>query len=393
MNQSAENQAQASPFALFVLGFRPFFPGAGAMAFAFILLWLHAYRTGASNDYYGFMVWHGHEMIFGYTAAVVAGFLLTAVRNWTDLPTLHGKPLAALTLLWLAGRVLPFFSLPHLVIALVDLAFLPILAIALAIPILKRKQTRNMAFLPIFVVFIFANCLVHFQVLGLTGGTARGGLYLALNVILVIIAIVAGRVLPFFTQRALGINLEKRQIVEILSFSSLVAFSIAELLVPGTWLITVLATATAVCHGIRLAGWHTSRLWSVPLLWVLFLGYAWLVLGFVLKACASAGFISPFLHLHAFATGCFGVLTLGMMVRVSLGHTGRPLIPDKPTILAFVLINMAALVRVILPIFFPGRGYGRFVEVSGGLWALAFLLFVIVYTPICIKPRPDGQPG
>ena len=169
--------------------------------------WLAALRGALVLPvYYDAITWHGHEMVFGYTVAVIAGFLLTAVRNWTGVPTARGASLALLAALWLAGRVAPLLPvlLPGWLIAVVDLAFLPALAAALARPLLLRPQPNQLLFLPLLLGLAIANALVHLQMLGVTTATARPGLYAAVDVIVLIIAVVGGRVLPFFTERGVG---------------------------------------------------------------------------------------------------------------------------------------------------------------------------------------------
>jgi uncharacterized protein involved in response to NO len=383
--------------ALFALGFRPFFLLAGTAAVALAALWVAAYVFGLfpANNYYDMLGWHSHEMVFGYGVAVVAGFLLTSVKNWTGIQTVQGKGLAALTALWLGGRVLPFFSgtLPHGLIALVDLAFLPALAMALAIPLLRHGQQRNLIFLPILAVMALANGMVHLQVLGLTGATARAGTYVAVDLIILLIAIIGGRVIPFFTERALpGATPRRWPVIERVSIVAVVVLALSELLELPTAAVAAIAVLGALSHAIRWWGWHERRVWSVPLLWVLYLGYGWVVVGFALKALAAAGQVTPFLALHAFTVGGIGVMTLGIMARVALGHTGRPLQPAKAAVWAFALINLATLARVALPLEAP-RWYVSSIALAGGLWMAAFLLFLAVYAPILIRPRVDGRPG
>jgi uncharacterized protein involved in response to NO len=202
-----------------------------------------------------------------------------------------------------------------------------------------------------------------------------------------------GRVIPFFTERTLsGVIAKRRPAIEWLSPASATALLIAELLLPNSMLAGGLAALAAVSNGIRLGGWYTNRFWRVPLLWVLHLGYAWVVAGFCLKALAAIGLVSPQFTVHTFTVGGIGVLTLGMMARVSLGHTGRPLKAARPVVLAFVLVNLAAVIRGILPIIFP-QWLPQLVALSGSLWVAAFSLFFLIYFPILTRPRIDGRPG
>jgi uncharacterized protein involved in response to NO len=215
-------ESRAAPrVALFNLGFRPFFLLAGISAFLLIPLWILFYTRGTTEfGYYTATYWHSHEMLFGYTVAVIAGFLLTAVRNWTDMPTPGGKALAGLVLLWLAGRIAPFVGddLPDWMIAALDIAFLPILAISLSVPLLRRRQTRNLVFLFILSALMLANVLVHVQLLGITQATVKPGLNLAIYLIVLLIAILGGRVIPFFTERGIvGATTRQWKAVEYLA--------------------------------------------------------------------------------------------------------------------------------------------------------------------------------
>jgi len=383
-------------FTLFALGFRPFFLLAAIFAVVLIAIWAGAFVINRPlTTYYGMTGWHSHEMIFGYACAVIAGFLLTAVRNWTGMQTPAGPPLAALSALWLAGRIMPFFPevLPYWFTALVDLLFLPALAFSLAIPLVRSGQKRNLFFIPLLGAFALADLLVHLEVMGFAYGFARAGVFLGLDLVILLIVIMGGRVIPFFTERALsGVSPKKRQWVEWSSIGSVIAFMLAELFLPDSILVGVMAGLAAVSNGLRLAGWYTKKFWAVPLLWVLHVGYAWVVMGFCLKALAALELVSPQLTFHAFTVGGIGVLTLGMMARVSLGHTGRPLKAAGPVAFAFVLITLAAVLRGIFPIIFP-YWFLQLVALSGGLWILSFLIFVVVYTPILISPRVDGGLG
>ncbi len=386
-----------SPAVLFALGFRPFFLAAGLAAVGLIGAWiavLHGFALPTAYDPIGGpMGWHAHEMLFGYVSAVIAGFLLTSVRNWTGLPTPTGWKLAALVALWLAGRAVPLFptSIPAGWIAAVDLAFLPALATALAFPLVRKGMARNLVFVPILVALAAANLCFHLQVLGVAA-TGRVGELLAVDLIVLLIAIIGGRVLPFFVGRALpGAAPASRPALDSLCLAAIVALAVLRLLEANTALRAVAGVAAAL-HGVRLAGWHDPRIWSAPLLWVLFVGYAWLVVGFALTALA--GFVPHLapLALHAFTAGAMGSMTLGMMTRVSLGHTGRPLVASRAAALGFAAILLAGLARVVAPAIAPGL-YHDLVLVAGGAWIAAFLPFVAASARILTRPRPDGRPG
>jgi len=380
---------------IFALGFRPFFLLAGWLAILLMAFWVPVFVGGVASDiYYAQIDWHSHEMIFGYTVAVIAGFLLTAVRNWTNTPTPSGLPLAGMGALWLIARILPILVaiFPRWLITAADLAFLPTLVTGIAVPLLQNKEKQNLIFLPLLAVLWSADLLVHADVLGLAPNLARKGVFLGLDVIILVIVIMGGRVIPFFTERALSVVLKRWRIVEWLSPVSVVLFLLTELFVPDSVTSASLAALAACANGARLAGWYTPRYWRVPLLWVLHLGYGWIILGFYLKAGTAVGLVPPQFTIHAFTVGGIGVLTLGMMARVSLGHTGRPLKVGAAMTTAFVLINLAAVGRGLLPPFFP-QFFSQLIVASGAFWIAAFTIFIIVYTPILIQPRVDGRPG
>ena len=382
--------------ALLDLGFRPFFLLAGITAILLMSLWISGYTLGRLEfGYYGSALWHGHEMIFGYTVAVISGFLLTAVRNWTGIQTPHGKPLAGLVLLWLAGRIAPFIpqALPAWVIAVVDMAFLPALAIALSVSLLRSRQKHNLVFLFILAALTAANMTIHLEVLGFTQDTANYGIYFAVYLIVFLIAIISGRVIPFFTEKAIpGITTRGWPAVEHLSLGALLVMAALHLTHAAPVLVAISALLAAIGHGARLYGWYQKTVWSIPLLWVLHLGYAWLVAGFILTAMSAAGVVDKLLAIHAFTTGAIGVMTLGMMARVSLGHTGRILHVGSAMSWAFVFANLAGLSRVFLPVISPDR-HRDWIILAGLFWGVAFAIFVISYVRILIQPRIDGRPG
>jgi uncharacterized protein involved in response to NO len=378
------------------LGFRPFFLLAGFSAVILMAMWVAAFVGGlAFSTYYGQIDWHSHEMIFGYTVAVVAGFLLTAVRNWTERPTPAGGYLGAMVALWLLGRILPFFpdAFPGWFIALVDLAFLPLVAVGIGVPLVRSGESRNLLFLPLLAALWAANFFVHAELLGFAPSLARKGIFLGLDLIVLLIVIMGGRVIPFFTERALpGVVMKRRSIIEWLSPLSVIMFLLADFFFAGSLLFASLAALGACANGIRLAGWYTHRYWRVPLLWVLHLGYGWIVVGFFLKVGAALGVVPSQFTVHGFTVGGIGVLTLGMMARVALGHTARPLSVGAAMVVAFGLVNLSAVTRGLLPILLP-EWFSPLIAVSGVLWITAFVVFIIIYTPILTQPRIDGCPG
>ena len=381
---------------LFGLGFRVFFAMAGLSALILIVLWNAIFKgTLTTDNYFANNYWHAHEMLLGYAVAVIAGFLLTAVRNWTGKPTLAGDKLAGLALLWLYGRILPFYAglLPDVLIAVIDFAFLPILAYQISKPIMQARHFKSLIFIGLLLLLTLGNGLIHGETLGLWQNTAWTGIQLVVATIIILILILAGRVFPFFTERGLsGTLLIRNPLLDALSIgSAVVVFALQLWAISGTFLFLT-AIFAAIVNSARLSGWYVQRIWYVPLLWILYAGYGWIILGFILTALSAYTWVLPSLALHAFTIGGIGVLTLGMMARVSLGHTGRALKASNAMAIAFVLINLAALLRVILPVALP-NWYNILIYGSTLSWLAAFSLFMFVYAPILTSPRIDGQEG
>lgn len=381
---------------LFNLGFRAFFALAGFSALTLIVLWSAMIKGELTHEtYFSQNYWHAHEMLLGYSVAVIAGFLLTAVKNWTGKPTLTGDQLAGLCLLWLYGRIIPFYEgvLPNGLIALIDFAFLPVMAYQIAKPILQAGQYKNLMFVGLLLLLALGNGLVHAEILGLQNNTAWLGFELVIATIILMILIIAGRVFPFFTERGLPGTLAIRNpLFDTLSITSAVlVFALQMADISGT-VLALAALFAVVANVARLSGWYVQKIWYVPLLWVLYVGYGWIILGFALTVLAAYSLVLPSLALHAFTLGGIGVLTLGMMARVSLGHTGRALRVSNAMAIGFMLINLAALFRVLLPALLPGW-YNVLVYASTFSWLAAFSLFIFVYAPILISARADGQDG
>lgn len=381
--------------ALFALGFRPFFLLAGLGAVGLVAAWAALFATGRPlTSYYGYINWHSHEMVFGFAAAAVAGFLLTATRNWTGVPTARGPVLAGLAVVWLLGRVLPLLpGVQPALVAAVDLAFLPLVALALAWAVYQAEHWKSMAFPVVLLILTAANVAIHLEVLGVTATTARAGVYAGVDLVVALITLMGGRVTPFFTEKALeGVRPRSWPWVERLAVPSVILVAAAEAFHPQPLAVGIAAGLAAAVNGVRWVGWLDRKVGSVPLLWVLHAAYGWLVLGFAMKALGAAGLVSPLLAVHALTVGGIGGATIGMMARVSLGHTGRTLDLPRGMATAFVLLNAAAIVRVLVPLVAPAE-YALWIGLSGVLWALAFAIFVVDYAPILFRPRIDGRPG
>ncbi len=370
-------------------GYRPFFLLAGVVAAAWVPLWLLV-RQGLAEPPASLAanVWHGHEMVFGFAVAVLAGFLLTAGRAWTGLPTASGAHLAALALLWLAGRVLLLLDIaPPAVAAAVDLAFLPALAATVAVPLLRARNHRNLVFLAVLAALFALNLLIHLGASGAAVWDSQRVFRLALDLFALAIALIGGRIIPAFTRNALPhAPVRARPRLDAAALAALPALIALDLAgEPGTATGAV-ALAAAGLHAVRLAGWGGGATVRAPILWVLHVGYLWLVLGLVLRGLSAlVDAVPPDAALHALGAGAVGTMTLAMMTRVALGHGGRPLVAARPIVLAYGLVIASAALRVAAP-FAGGAGYEHTLAVAGALWSAAFAVFTAVYLPILLAP-------
>ena len=380
------------PFALWNLGFRPFYLLASIFAAVSILLWIATYAGVLPGGYLRDPVWHAHEMLFGYTIAVITGFLFTAGRNWTGQPTPTGALLAAYAALWIAGRIVVL--LPYPVAAAVVNAAFPIAAAAgLAVPLVRSRNRRNYFFVALLVMLGVVTLAIHLAHAGYFAWPARAGLQVALDVVLFIIAVMAGRVVPMFTNNAIrGAGAARNPLVEKAGQGGVLLLVVADLLpLDPTWL-GVLALLVAIAHAARLLLWRPWRTLATPLVWVLHAAYAWVVVYLVLRALSAWGIIAPPLAIHALTIGVIGGMTIGMMTRTARGHSGRPLTADRYEVAAYVLVQAAALVRVFGGIALPSF-YLDTVVASGLCWSAGFALYAVRYWPILTRPRLDGKPG
>ena len=385
-------------FALAAKGFRPFFLLASAFAALIVPMWLLVIAGVVHpSAYLDATTWHAHEMVFGFAVAVIAGFLLTAVGNWTQRETLVGAPLLALSALWLVGRLAMFFSgaLPRGVVAAADLAFLPCVLVALARPVIAAKNRRNLVMLGVVAALLAANVVVHLDALGVVpAGSAHHACLVGVDLVVLVITIIAGRVFPMFTRNATGeSSIRSIPSLDVATVVGMVALTLLDVVAPESTFAAATAGVVGVLSASRAMHWGTRHTLRQPLLWILHAGYAWIPLGLLLRADAHFDPAVPVsLATHALTAGAIGSLTLGMMARVALGHTGRPLIATKPIAFAFAAVSAAALLRTIFPIFVPHRYFAALIA-AGALWSLAFLLYLLAYAPLLCRARIDGKPG
>lgn len=369
-------------------GFRPFFLGAGLWAVAAMALWL-AHLCGLIELRGAFdpIAWHAHEMLFGYGGAVLAGFVLTAIPNWTGRLPVRGPALAALALLWLAGRVAVLASIPSAAAAAVDLAFLAALAAVAGREIAVGRNWRNLPVAFALLLFGLANALTHVEALGLAE-TGAFGRRLGAAVLLTLIGLIGGRIVPSFTTNWLkkrgaarlpaGFDRVDRAAMAAIALA-LAAWAAA----PDAAATAALAAFGAAAAAIRLARWRGLATMSEPLLWVLHLGYAWLAVGLALVAVGAVLDLPPGAGWHALFTGAIGTMTLGVMTRATLGHSGQALHADRFTTAAYLLVGLAAASRLAAALV-PGDPVA-WLAAAAALWISAFLLFIIRYAPSLVR--------
>lgn len=389
-------------FVLFACGFRPFFLLAGFDALINMAVWLSAYRDPGLWPARALpaMYWHAHEMLFGFAAAAIAGFLLTAVPGWTGRPSYSGTPLASLIALWFAGRLAmaPLGLLPPVAVDAIDLAFFPAMILVLAPPLVQARKFRNLPFVGILAFFFMANLCFHLGMRDVVAAGEQISLGLAIDLVMILIVIIGGRIIPGFTKsglarRGIEIQLQGNRWIEILAIASIVAVLLGDVAMPFSPLNGAVALIAASAQTARLVQWQGHRTTRDPLIWVLHMGYAWLAIGLLLKATWLLAAV-PFAEkwVHALTVGAFATMILAVMTRASLGHTGRALIARPIIAACYAMISISALIRVFAPATFPTR-YDTIITISALFWMMAFGTFLLIFAPILTKPRVDGRPG
>jgi len=381
---------------LLAIGFRPFYLLASVFAVAAILFWLAGFNGRLPvGAYLQGVFWHSHEMLFGYIVAVMAGFLFTAVRNWTGLPTPSGVTLGGIVLLWILARVL-LVSGPSALAVILDVAFLPMIAIAVAIPILRSRNKRNYKIIGVLVAVSLLHFVFHMALGGqLPSWLSRASLFASIDLAVILFALVGGRVIPAFTRNAVaGSDPRHENWLEVIAFGSLLVIVLVTLLggafTFAAWVPTSLFIVAAVAHLLRLALWQPQVTLGNPLLWMMPVAYSWLPAALLLRALSTVAVIVPGAWIHALTMGALSSLMMAMMMRSTLGHTGRKLVASQMDILAFLLLQLAALLRVVA----GGTGdYQAVVVLSGVVWVLAFAVFIVRYLPMLVHSRVDGKPG
>lgn len=387
---------------IFRLAFRPLFLGGVLFSVVAMAWWTYFWAVPTHWEPYGGAVWwHGHEMLFGFGAAIVVGFLLTAVQSWTGVTGLRGAPLAVLALLWLSGRVVLGFGvmlgLPIWLAALVDVSFLLLASLAMAYPVLKAKQWRNLMFVPILFVLALLNATSHWAVINHQFNIATQALHGTIILFSLIITILGGRVIPAFTANTT--RCARKPPIKLLEITSLLSIIVLLIIaftgfdnVPAE-LLFIVSVVAALANAWRFSRWGILHSLPEPLLWSLHIAYIFIPLGFAMLALHSIGLMqNTSAALHSITVGAIGGMILGMISRVTLGHTGRQLAPPQIISLAYLFIFLAAIVRVAVPAWLPAFTLWG-IAIAGVLWIFAYGIYLVFYAHMLVTPRIDGQAG
>lgn len=386
---AAARRAYAGP-ALFSFGFRPFFFFGAIWSALVVPLWLFSYFHGESAALT--REWHIHEMIFGFLGAVIAGFLTTAVPNWTGRMPVIGAPLGGLVSLWILGRVAMLFQeVLGPVAAVADSLFLLVFAAVIWREVLAGRNWRNLPVCGLVTLFALANVAFHLPI----GAAVDVGVRMALGAATVLIGLVGGRIVPSFTRnwmtaRSLTPGPATFGDFDRVALGLTVAGAGLWVVAPQTPAAGVALALAGAAHLIRLTRWRGWRAAAEPLVWILHLGYGWLGAGllFLGGAALDPGLIPRSAGIHALTAGAVGVMTLAVMTRATRGHTGRPLAADAGTTAIYLTINAAALLRVASP--FAGGAQPLLLTASGLAWSLAFGGFALAYGRMLMLPRPKA---
>lgn len=384
---------QRSRNALFRLGFRPFYLLAALWAALAVPLWIAQYAGLLPPPLaYPALLWHAHEMTFGFALAVIVGFLLTGARAWTSLPTPTGGRLAALAALWVAARVFNYTG-PTGMAMLLDAAFIVASMLAIGIVLLKARNYRNLFVLAVLTAFLVANSLFHLAVAGRIDASPLKAARFFVFVIVLLTCVIGGRVIPTFTANALrGVRQWKDRRLDWASLAS-TALALLLALLPVSPAVVALACLVAAALQIaRLAGWNPWATRGAPILWILHVSYAWIPVGLVLLALGAFDIVPQAAGLHALTIGAIGGLIIGMITRTALGHTARPLKAQPTETTAYVLVQLAVLLR-LAPLLVPALPYLPWTTAAASAWSLAFVAYLLKYVGVLTSPRLDGRDG
>lgn len=391
---------------LLALAFRPFFLLGAPFASVSILIWLHRLSGGnATSNYLPGPLWHAHEMVFGLVAAVVAGFLLTAARNWTKRPTLHGTQLGLLVGLWFAGRAAMLIgATPAPLVAVLAVAFPLTLTLVLTRVLVRAGSRRNYKIIVLLAAYTAAAVVAHLDANGVLENLARPAIHAGVHLMVILVAVISGRIIPMFTRNRLSIKTHNLDAIDRLALlasvltGALAVYSHVEsnAIQPEGATSTsyaMIAGATGILHLTRMRTWGTRPALRVPMLAVLHVGYTWVGAGYILLGLSVADpTVSLTVALHALTIGGLGMLMIGMMARVGLGHTGRKIEAPRGITVAFILVCGAAIARLAAIVTPPQQLIATW-YLSGTLFVAGFLLYALSMSRVLLSPRPDGRPG
>lgn len=398
-----------SPHPILNLGFRVFFSGGAIFAIIVMVLWGLVFmgKTPIHAEKIYPFYWHAHEMLYGYTMAIIAGFLLTAVKTWTGIMMPYGYRLGMIFGSWLIARIaLAAIGLGvgavnvWLVVAMIfDLLFMALTAWAIIKAVMAVKQYKQMGIISKLVLLTIGNALYYWGVFNSDLDYQRVGVYLGLYLVMGIVLTIGRRVVPFFIERGLSfdsdqeVTVKNSKLLDVLSLGSFLVFMIADVFYPNPYLVTASAGVVAIVNSVRLIGWYHPRLWNKPLLWSLFIAFMGMCISFILFAVQPWLNFNHSIAVHALALSGVGMMTVAMMSRVSLGHTGRSIhSPPKTLNVMFGLMVLAFVFRVIMPLVLI-EYYIMWIMLAQTAWVACFALFCISYLPILFKPREDGLFG
>jgi len=392
IEEPARPVASRGGVALWQLGFRPIYLLASVFSALSIALWAAQFSGWLGHAYLQGPLWHAHEMLFGFVLAVVVGFLFTAGRNWSNRPTPSGAALAALAALWLAARVLVLT--PWVWASAIAIAAFPIAAAAgLAVALVGAGNRRNYFFVILLVLLGCADLALHLSLLGVWTLPPQLGLQIALDIVLFILAVMAGRVVPMFTNNGVpGAGAIRNTAVEKAALGSLIVLAGLDAAGIDGGPVAAVTAFAALAHAVRWLLWRPWNTAPAPLVWSLHAAYAWIPVHLLLRVGTEFGALAPSLASHALTVGAAAGLIIAMMVRTTRGHTGMPLRADRFDVACFALVIGAALVRVGAPLLAPSLALPAIVA-AAALWSSGFALFAVRYAPILIRPRRDGKPG
>ena len=406
-----------SPHPILNLSFRLFFSAAALFAIVVMTLWAFIFtgHTDINAQTLNPLYWHGHEMIYGYALAVVAGFLLTAVKTWTGVMMPHGYKLLGIFAFWLLARLgwaafglgIGFDSGQGVWLlyaaAVFDMLFIGCMAWVIFRAVLKVKQYKQMGILAKLALLTIGNGLCYWGIISADMNMTRIGIYLGFYLIIGLILTIGRRVVPFFIELGLRgvdkdgvpkeVKVRNSKWQDMASLVFFFAFFLLDMFYPNKYLLTISALGVALVNIIRLSGWYHPGIWQKPLLWSLYIAFLGMCLSFLLYALQPWMGFSHSITVHGLSISGVGMITLAMMTRVSLGHTGRNIHqPPKMVNVMYVLMVLVFISRVLLPLVDDAH-YLLWIMIAQGAWIACFILFCISYLPMLARPRPDGLFG